>query len=99
MKGFVEFIRERGVVGLTVGFLLGGAISKLISSLLADLINPLLGLLLSNTKGLEAAKFTLGGATIMYGHFLSVLLDFIVLSLVVYFFIKGLRLDRLDKKK
>jgi len=99
MKGFIEFIRERGVVGLAIGFLLGGAISKLISSLLTDLINPLLGLLLRNTKGLEAAKFKLGGATIMYGHFLSVLLDFVVLSAVVYFFIKGLRLDKLDKKK
>ena len=99
MKGFIEFIRERGVVGLAVGFILGGAISKLVSSLLTDLINPLLGLLLSNTKGLEAAKFKLGGASIMYGHFLSVLFDFIVLTAVVYFFIKGLGLDKLDKKK
>ena len=40
-----------------------------------------------------------GGATIMYGHSLSVLLDFIVLSVVVYFFVKGLGLDKLDKKK
>jgi large-conductance mechanosensitive channel len=35
----------------------------------------------------------------MYGHFLSVLLDFIVIAGVVYFGIKGLKLDNLDKKK
>ena len=28
MKGFLDFIREQGVVGLAVGFILGGAVSK-----------------------------------------------------------------------
>ena len=43
MKGFLDFIREQGVVGLAVGFILGGAVSKLVASLVNDLINPLLG--------------------------------------------------------
>jgi len=28
MKGFLEFIREQGVVGLAVGFILGGSVDK-----------------------------------------------------------------------
>ena len=28
MNGFISFIREQGVVGLAVGFILGGAVSK-----------------------------------------------------------------------
>ena len=40
MRGFLNFIREQGVVGLAIGFILGGAISKLVAALVNDLINP-----------------------------------------------------------
>ena len=42
MKGFIAFIREQGVVGLAVGFILGGAIAKMVTSLVNDMINPLI---------------------------------------------------------
>ncbi len=99
MKGFMEFVREQGVVGLAVGFILGGSVSKVVTSLVSDLINPILGLILGSTKGLESAYLNIFGAKMMYGHFLSVLLDFIVIAAVVYYVVHGLKLDRLDKKK
>ena len=40
MKGFLEFVREQGVVGLATGFILGGAVSKVVTSLVTDIINP-----------------------------------------------------------
>lgn len=98
MKGFLAFIREQGVVGLAVGFILGGSVSKVVSSLVTDLINPILGLALGSTKGLEKAYIGIGEAKIMYGHFLSVLLDFVIIAAVVYFVVKGLKIDKLDKK-
>lgn len=99
MKGFLDFIREQGVIGLAVGFILGGSVSKVVTSIVNDLINPFLGLALGSTKGLESAYFTFFKAKITYGHFLSTLLDFVVIAAVVYFVIKGLKLDVLDKKK
>ena len=99
LHGFIDFIKEQGVVGLAVGFILGGAVAKVVSSLVTDLINPLIGLILGSTKGLEGAKVELLGAKILYGHFLSVTLDFIIIAAVVYFVIKGLGLDKIDKKK
>ncbi len=99
MKGFIEFVREQGVIGLAVGFILGGSVSKVVTAIVNDIINPLLGLALGSTKGLEAAHFKIVGAKIMYGHFLSTVIDFVVIASVVYFFIKGLKLDTLDKKK
>lgn len=99
MKGFLEFVREQGVVGLAVGFILGGAVSKVVTSVVTDLINPLLGLALGKTEGLTSASFTVGSAKIAYGSFLSVLIDFLVIAAVVYFTVKGLKLDKLDKKK
>ncbi len=99
MKGFIEFVREQGVIGLAVGFILGGSVSKVVTSIVNDLINPILGLALGSTKGLEAAYIPFFGAKIMHGHFLSAILDFVVIASVVYFVIKGLKLDILDKPK
>lgn len=99
LSGFIDFIKEQGVVGLAVGFILGGSVAKVVSSLVSDLINPLLGLILGSTKGLEHAKLNLFGTSIAYGHFLSVTLDFLIISAVVYFIVRGLGLDKLDKKK
>ena len=50
MKGFIDFIRERGVVGFAIAFILGGAITKLVASLVTDIVNPILGVVLSRTK-------------------------------------------------
>jgi len=99
MKGFIEFIREQGVVGLAVGFILGGAISKMVSSLVNDLINPLLGILLGSTGELANSYFEIASVKIMWGSFLGSFIDFLVIAMVVYFGFKGLKLDKLDKKK
>lgn len=99
MKGFINFIREQGVVGLATGFILGGAISKVVSALVTDIINPLLGVVLGAKAGLKDASLEIGRAKILYGDMFSVTVDFIVIALVVYFGIKILKLDKLDKKK
>ncbi len=99
MKGFLEFVREQGVVGLAVGFILGGAVSKVVASLVTDVINPILGLVLGATGDLKGAYFELGTARVLWGNFLTVLIDFLIISLVVYFGVKGLKLEKLDRKK
>lgn len=99
MKGFVDFIREQGVVGLAVGFILGGAVSKVVSALVTDIINPILSVLLGFTDGLKTASLKISSVEILYGDMLTVTIDFIVIALVVYFGVKILGLDKLDKKK
>jgi len=99
MKGFIDFIREQGVVGLAVGFILGGAVSKVVTALVTDIINPLLGLALGAAGGLKSASFGIGSAQILYGDLISVIIDFAVVALVVYFGVKGIGLDKLDKPK
>ncbi len=99
IKGFVDFVREQGVVGLAVGFILGGSIKEVVSSLVEDVINPLLGAVLGGVSGLEMAVFKVGSVEIMWGSFVATLIDFLVIATVVYFGVKGLGLDRLDKSK
>jgi len=99
MKGFLDFVREQGVVGLAVGFILGGAVSKVVTALVTDIINPLLGLVLGAVGGLKTASVEIGTAKILYGDLLSVVIDFVVVALVVYYGIKMIGLEKLDKKK
>jgi len=99
MKGFIDFIREQGVMGLAVGFILGGAVSKVVSALVTDIVNPLIGLILGKAAGLQTAFFSVGSAKVMYGDLIGVIIDFAVIALVVYFGVKLLHLDKLDKKK
>lgn len=98
-KEFMEFIREQGVVGLAVGFILGGAVGKVVGSVVNDLINPLIGIALGAAGNLRDYSWSVGGARILWGNFLSTFIDFVVIAAVVYFGVKKLGLDRLDKKK
>lgn len=99
MRGFMEFIRNQGVVGLAVGFILGGAVSKVVTALVTDIINPILGVALGAVDGLKEAKLSLGSADILIGDFISVTIDFLIIAAVVYYGVKGLGLERLDRKK
>lgn len=99
MKGFIDFIREQGVVGLAVGFILGGAVSKVVTALVNDIVNPLLSVALGKSEGLRTASLKVGEAEILYGDLISVFIDFLVVALVVYVGVKLIGLDRLDKKK
>lgn len=97
LQGFMDFIRAQGVVGLAVGFILGGAVSKTVSSLVDNIINPLIGALLGKVALADKA-IAIGAVSIKYGAFISTLVDFIIIAAVVYFGVKALGLDKLDKK-
>jgi large conductance mechanosensitive channel len=98
MEGFVNFIREQGVVGLAVGFILGGAVSKTVSSLVDNIINPIIGLALGKVN-LSDKALVIGEASLQWGMFISTIIDFVIIAAVVYFGIKGLGLDKVDAKK
>lgn len=99
MRGFINFIREQGVVGLAVGFILGGAVSKVVSAIVTDIVNPLLSIILGATGNIKESFIQIGTAKILYGDLISVIIDFIVIALVVYFGVKIIGIDKLDKKK
>jgi large conductance mechanosensitive channel len=99
LKGFMEFVRTQGVVGLAVGFILGDAVSTVVKSLVDDIINPVVGILLNQAKSLTDLVIKIGEAQIKLGSFINVLINFAIISAVVYFGVKILKLDKLDKSK
>jgi large conductance mechanosensitive channel len=99
MKGFIDFVKKQGVVGLAIGFILGGAVSKVVSALVEDIINPFIGIFLGKIGDLSNLYLRIGSAHITFGHFVSILIDFAIVALVVYAGFKYLKLDKLDKKE
>jgi large conductance mechanosensitive channel len=101
--GFVAFMREQAVVGLAIGLVLGTQAKQIVDSLTANFINPIVGLLTPGDSDLAKKVFVLHSgtksATFGWGAFVSTLISFIIVAAVIFFVIKGLRLDKLDKKK
>lgn len=95
MSDFIRFIREQGIIGLAIGFILGGAVSRVVQSFVVDIINPLIGMVFGSTAGLASLRF----GTIYVGSFIAVLIDFLIVAAVVYFGFKWIGLRELDVRK
>ena len=103
MAGFVNFIREQGVVGMAVGLAIGTAVGDTVKKLVTAFIDPLVQLVVGSQQGLQSASFTLEIAgrkgEFLYGAFISSLITLVAVAFIVYAIVHFLKLDKLDKKK
>ena len=99
MQDFINFIREQGVMGLAIGFILGGAVSKVVASFVEDIVNPVLGVILGAAGALDQAMLKIGPVEILWGSFVATIIDFLIIALVIYYGFRLLGLKKLDKKK
>ena len=103
MAGFVNFIREQGVVGMAVGLAIGTAAGDTVKKLVTAFVDPLVQLIVGSQQGLQSASFTVEIAgrkgEFLYGAFVSSLITLIAVAFVVYAIIHFLKLNKLDKKK
>lgn len=103
LKGFLDFVREQGVVGLAIGLAVGTQAAILVKDIIAALIDPIIGLIIGNSNGLQAAAWSVKiagrGATFALGQLLYSIIVFMAVCAVVYLVVHGLKLDKLDKKK
>ena len=89
MKEFKEVISKGNVMDLAVGVIIGGAFQAIVGSLVNDIIMPLLGII---TGGLDFSHLaiTVGEAQILYGSFISAIINFLLMALVLFLVIKAL---------
>jgi large conductance mechanosensitive channel len=101
MKEFITFIREKGVLGLAVGIIMGGAVTKLVTSIVDNLISPLIGAVTGVAGNLTTMEYTvpMTQITFKYGAFISSLIDFIAVLAVVYFVFVKSPINKIDKKE
>jgi len=87
---FMEFIGKAGVLGLAVGFIMGSYIGKVVSALVQDIIMPIPGALMPGGDWQKAVvTLPIGeGMNFAVGDFVSVIVDFLIVSVVVFFIAK-----------
>jgi len=84
---FKKFALKGNVIDLAVGVIIGAAFGKIIESLVKHLIMPTLGVLLPGEQGYLGWKLAIAGKEIPYGLFLGEVLNFLIVSLALFFFI------------
>ncbi len=104
LQGFVDFVREQGVVGVAVGLIIGLGAKTLVDSFVAAFVNPVVGLFLGggNLSARDVCLRYINDecvSKISYGKFINDLISFIIIAFIVYFVVKVLKLDKLDKPK
>jgi len=104
IQGFVDFVREQNVVSVAIGLIFGLAAKSLVDTIMVTIINPIVGVILG-TNNLDNKFFCLKSVNnvctskLGWGTLLSAVINFLIILAVVYFVVKILKLDKLDKKK
>lgn len=107
---FKAFALKGNVMDMAVGVIIGGAFGKIVTSLVNDIFMPVLSLLTgginvsglfvplaeTEAKTLEAAQAA-GVATLNYGLFIQTVIDFLLMALCIFLFVKGI--SKLRKKQ
>ncbi len=88
-KEFRDFLLKQNALALAVGVVIGGAVGKIVSGIVDDLIMPIIGLLLPGGEWRTAQLLLSGSNAVKYGDLLGRLLDFGIVSAVVFFIIKA----------
>ncbi len=100
---FREFIMRGNVLDLAVGVIIGGAFQSIINSLVNDIIMPVISVL---TGGIDFSNWFIsldggtyktlaqaqeaGAATLGYGAFLTAIINFLLMALVIFCLVKTL---------
>lgn len=88
VKEFKEFAFKGNVIDLAVGVIIGAAFGKIVTSLVEDVITPLLLNPALKAAGAEnIASLTWNG--VKYGNFLSAIISFLCIAMVLFWLIKG----------
>ena len=100
---FKAFVMRGNVVDMAVGVIIGGAFGKIVTSLVNDIFMPIIGMVLGNVN-FTSLEIKLGEpvegaeqAAIRYGMFIQEIVNFLIIALCIFMFIK--LINKVQKKK
>lgn len=100
---FKAFALKGNVMDMAVGVIIGGAFGKIVTSLVGDIIMPLVSVLTGGTRDLAGLAWKISetedAAVVRYGAFCQTVVDFLIISLSIFFAIKLLCSLRAKQKE
>lgn len=94
-KEFKEFVSKGNVMNLAVGVIIGAAFQAIVSSLVNDILMPIISMFTGKVNFSELTV-QIGSAQINYGNFISAILNFLIISFIIFLIVKYM--NKLDKK-
>lgn len=103
-KGFLaefkEFALKGNVMDMAIGVIIGGAFGNIVSSLTENFINPLIQAITGSDEVNVGGTFKINGAVFNYGAFISAIINFLILALILFCLIKAInKAMSIGKKK
>ncbi len=92
---FKEFISKGNVLDLAVGIIIGSAFTNIVNSIVKDLFMPLISLITGRVDFTEwqltlvEAQGKNAPVVLQFGNFVSALLNFFIVALVIFFVVKA----------
>ena len=100
LKEFKEFAMKGNLVDIAVGFVMGAAFKQVVTSFTGGIVSPLIGLIfkadfrelkyIAKEGVADATGKVTGEVAILYGDFLTNVIDFIIVAFVMFMMIKGI---------
>ncbi|MCL1948320.1 MAG: large conductance mechanosensitive channel protein MscL [Turicibacter sp.] len=88
MTEFKDFALKGNIMSMAVGMIIGLAFQGVVSSLAEDIISPIIGLFTG--QNFDYMVWDVLGTTLRYGAFLTAVIHFLILALVVFLMMKGM---------
>ena len=100
MKEFKEFALKGNVMDMAIGVIIGGAFTAIVTAFTEDFINPLISIIGGTEFGGQIPLPGPEGNAILWGHFVTAVLNFIIVALILFAMIKAMnKLLTMGKKK
>ena len=100
---FKEFVMRGNVLDLAVAVIIGGAFQTIVSSLCDDVITPFIQLIISKFIGVDSIEEmtkVLNVGTIQLGNFISAIINFLIMAVIIFCLVKFInRVMSIGKKK
>ncbi|MFB6241387.1 MAG: MscL family protein, partial [Candidatus Nanosalina sp.] len=84
---FLEFLKEYSVIGLAVAFVIGAAVKDLVSATVDSIFMPIVEVFLP-AGSWRSATAEIMGVEFGVGQFLAAFLDFVIIALLVFWFVR-----------
>ena len=88
IQEFKDFIMKGNVMDMAVGVVIGGAFSAIVTSLVDDVIGPVIGMICGGVNFADVAV-KVGDAQLMVGNFIQAIINFIIISFVIFLVVKA----------
>ena len=87
LSGFKNFIMKGNVIDLAVAVVIGAAFGAVVTSLVENILMPLISALAGSPNFDDFAKVTINANEILFGAFLTAVVNFLLIAAAVYFII------------